>query len=235
MVKNDLTDRGEEGEKTKPQTLRESGDGMPWGIIQTSRLTIRPIHRQDWRAIKIIRKDFEATPYRWYDAPFEGSDAELERRIGMWEVFSDGREHFFMGVCLGKELIGYFTFHKRESPMEVSPLMEESSLAAGMRREEESPGKIASCLEMGYAFRTAYQGQGFAREALTAIKAFFYGKGVRWLVAGTALHNDPSVRFLYGCSFSLVGLEKVSFYQDAYGEDIFFDGGVFACELGTKG
>ena len=41
-----------------------------------------------------------------------------------------------------------------------------------------------------------------------------------------------TVRLLIALGFRLVGTEKVSFYRDAQGQDIVFDGGIFTLEQG---
>ena len=53
------------------------------------------------------------------------------------------------------------------------------------------------------------------------------GKQTRF-IAGTALANTPSVRLLESLGFEKVGEERVSFYKDENGDDIYFTGGVFS-------
>lgn len=55
--------------------------------------------------------------------------------------------------------------------------------------------------------------------------------GVKRLTIGTAINNTPSVAFLKSLGFELIETEKVSFYKDANGNDIVFDGGVFELNL----
>ena len=55
--------------------------------------------------------------------------------------------------------------------------------------------------------------------------------GITKFTAGTAMNNTPSVSLLKSLGFVLVGTEKVSFYKDAQGNDIVFEGGIF--ELNT--
>ena len=47
----------------------------------------------------------------------------------------------------------------------------------------------------------------------------------------TALNHAPSVAFLKSLGFKLIETEKVSFYKDADGNDIVFDGGAFELSL----
>ena len=51
--------------------------------------------------------------------------------------------------------------------------------------------------------------------------------GIKRLTAGTAINNTPSVALLKSLGFQRIETEKVSFYKDAGGKDIVFDGGVF--------
>ena len=52
-------------------------------------------------------------------------------------------------------------------------------------------------------------------------------KGVVNITAGTALNNTPSVRLLASLGFKQTGTEEVSFYKDAEGNDITFEGGTY--------
>ena len=48
--------------------------------------------------------------------------------------------------------------------------------------------------------------------------------------AGTALMNLPSVRLLKSLGFEKISEELVSFYKDENGGNIYFTGGIFACD-----
>ena len=111
----------------------------------------------------------------------------------------DSMEHLFFAVCLNEILIGYAAFHMRED----------------------------GC-EMGYCFHSDYHGKGYARESLSALILYILmlhpGTAI---TAGTALENLPSVKLLQALGFCQIGTERVSFYKDADGRDIFFEGGIF--------
>ena len=81
--------------------------------------------------------------------------------------------------------------------------------------------------EIGYGFLNKAQGQGYARESITAILDYMKKLGAKRIVAGTALKNVPSVRLLESLEFKLTGTEQISFYQDSEGNDIYFEGGIF--------
>lgn len=55
--------------------------------------------------------------------------------------------------------------------------------------------------------------------------------GITKFTAGTAINNIPSVSLLKSLGFKMIGTENVSFYKDALGQDIVFEGGIF--ELNT--
>ena len=82
-------------------------------------------------------------------------------------------------------------------------------------------------LELGYCFHSAYHGRGYAREACALLLEALSREGATRFTAGTALKNLPSVRLLAALGFRQIGTERVSFYQDDQGNDIWFAGGVF--------
>ena len=55
--------------------------------------------------------------------------------------------------------------------------------------------------------------------------------GSKRFTAGTALNNLPSVKLLTSLGFRKIREEKVSFYKDEKGEDIYFDGGIFMADV----
>ncbi|MDE5599245.1 MAG: GNAT family N-acetyltransferase [Lachnospiraceae bacterium] len=71
----------------------------------------------------------------------------------------------------------------------------------------------------------------YAKECYQALINLFSDKGIKRLTAGTALKNIPSVRLLNSLGFKQIGTEKVSFYQDEDGNDIYFDGGIFELKM----
>ena len=170
--------------------------------LRTDRLLLRPIQAEDWHAIRAIWAALAPLPSAQYDRPFDLTPEHVRSRVSRWAAASAaGTEHLFFAVCLEGDVIGYFAFNRREGSHEV-----------------------------GYSFHPSHHGRGYAREALSALLSHLYGLGVTRFSAGTALANTPSVKLLTGLGFRFVGTEKVSFYQDADGKDIVFDGGIF--ELG---
>ena len=86
--------------------------------------------------------------------------------------------------------------------------------------------------EIGYCFHSAYHGKGYAKESMLTLFNYLRTLGITKFSAGTALNNTPSVKLLTSLGFKLIEQEKVSFYKDAEGNDIVFDGGIFEMEKG---
>ena len=171
--------------------------------ITTDRLVLRFIQPEDWQAIRDIWLDFAASPFAQYDKPHNTDPEDVRARIARWAAFSaSGTAHMFFAVCLAGEVIGYIAFNER---------------AVGH--------------EIGYCFHSAHHGQGYAREAHAAALSHLRGLGLTHFTAGTALNNTPSVRLLTSLGFQLVGTEDVSFYQDAEGRPVVFEGGIFELDM----
>ena len=169
-------------------------------MIKTERTAIRPVIADDWRQIQRIWQGFARSAYARYDRPLNTDDNAVRARIAKWAEFNaSGTEHRFFAVCLGDTVIGYCAFNQRENGYEI-----------------------------GYCFDPVYHGRGYAKESISALLAYLNEQGIKRFTAGTALSNTPSVALLRSLGFRQIGTEKISFYQDAGGNDITFDGGVFA-------
>lgn len=167
-------------------------------IIKTDRLTIHHIVADDWKSIKEIWVDFNTSAISQYDKPHNTDDEDVRARIAKWAVANSGTEHMFFAICLDDAVIGYSAFNIRENGYEI-----------------------------GYCFHSAYHGKGYAKESHVALFDYMRELGITRLTAGTALNNISSVALLKALGFELIETEKVSFYKDAEGNDIVFDGGVF--------
>ena len=167
-------------------------------LLKTERLTIRNITEDDWRSIQDIWVDFNASQYAQYDKPHITDDADVKTRIAKWAAANSGTDHMFFAICLSEIVIGYIAFNIRENGHEI-----------------------------GYCFHSAYHGKGYAKESHLALFDYMRTLGITKFSAGTALNNTPSVKLLTSLGFKLVEQEKVSFYKDADGNDIVFDGGIF--------
>lgn len=171
-------------------------------VIKTERLIIRHIVADDWKSIKDIWVDFNASAVSKYDKPHNTDDEDVQQRIAKWAAANSGIEHMFFAICLNDTVIGYSAFNIREDGYEI-----------------------------GYCFHSAYHGKGYAKESHLALIEYMRDLGIKRLTAGTALNNTNSVSLLKSLGFELIETEKVSFYKDAEGNDIVFDGGVFELML----
>ena len=167
-------------------------------ILKTERLTIRYIVADDWKSIRDIWVDFNSSEYAQYDTPHITENANVQARIAKWAAANSGTEHMFFAICLDETVIGYIAFNIRENGYEI-----------------------------GYCFHSAYHGKGYAKESMLTLFNYLRTIGITKLSAGTAINNTPSVKLLTSLGFKLVEQEKVSFYKDANGNDIVFDGGLF--------
>ena len=170
-------------------------------LLKTERLNIRHVVADDWKSIKDIWGDFNSSEFAQYDKPHNTDDTDVQPRIAKWASANSGIEHMFFAICLDETVIGYIAFNIRENGYEI-----------------------------GYCFHSAYHGKGYAKESMVALFDYLQTLGITKFSAGTALNNIPSVKLLTSLGFKLVEREKVSFYEDIMGNDIFFEGGIFEME-----
>ena len=172
-------------------------------LLQTDRLTVRPVEASDWKAMQAIWLDFSKSPYACFDCPHSTEEADVRPRIARWaRAAQTGLDHLFFSVCLEAQVIGYISANVR-------------------------PGSY----ELGYCFHSDHQGKGYAFESLLAVMDYLKGLGVSKLTVGTALENTPSVALLNRLDFQMTATEQVSFYRDQKGQAIVFQGGIFEKEF----
>ena len=166
--------------------------------LKTERLTIRRIIEEDWKGLQRIWKDFSSSKYAQYDIPHATGDEDVCARVCKWAKFNSSIEHMFFAICLDDIIIGYIAFNIREDSHEV-----------------------------GYCFLSDYHGMGYAKESHIALFDYLRTLGITKFTAGTGIENTPSVSLLKSLGFELIRTESVSFYKDAQGNDIVFEGGIF--------
>lgn len=168
-------------------------------IIKTERLVIRRVEADDWPDFKEMWIQQSESEYAVYDHAVDTADADIRHRIARWAEYSESTEHMFFAVCLQEKVIGFFAFNMREHGYEI-----------------------------GYCFNFLYHGKGYARESLFELLSYVHGTlNAGHFFAGTAVQNTPSVNLLRSLGFEQTGSEMISFHKDAYGRDIFFEGGLF--------
>lgn len=166
--------------------------------IRTERLVIKRLNENCAYDLKQIWESINDTVYACYDKPHATEICEVQATVKRWAMYGNSFEHMFFSVYLDKKMIGFYAFHKRNIAFEV-----------------------------GYAFNAEYYSMGYAKESFVAILDYLISINIRSFTAGTALNNAPSVNLLKSVGFKLIKKEKVTFYKDIHGNDIFFDGGVF--------
>ena len=97
-----------------------------------------------------------------------------------------------------------------------------TGLAFGVRLAET---QALAAYDLGYCFHSAYQGQGYAWESVSALLEYLASQGAAVFTVGTALDNLPSRRLLERLGFALVSTEQVAFV-----ENFSFLGGCFRLE-----
>ena len=166
--------------------------------LKTDRLTIRRVIEDDWRGLQHIWKDFSISEYAQYDMPHVTADEDVRARVCRWAKYHNSIEHMFFAICIGDTIIGYIAFNIREDSH-----------------------------ERGYCFSSDYHGKGYAKESHLALFDYLCTLGITKFTARTAINNTPSVSLLKSLGFELTGTENVSFYKDAQGNDMVFQGGIF--------
>ena len=171
-------------------------------LLKTSRLNIRYIESDDWKSLIEIWKDFNQSEFSKYDVPHSLDEVEVREKTKLWAKVSPQKEHMFFAVCNQKKMLGYIDFHKNDDGYEC-----------------------------GYCFHSKFHGMGYAKESMRMLMEWLSRDGSKRFMAGTALNNIPSVKLLTSLGFRKIREEKVSFYKDEKGEDIYFDGGIFMVDV----
>ena len=53
-------------------------------LLQTDRLTVRPVEASDWKAMQAIWLDFSKSSYVCFDCPHSTEEADIRPRIERW-------------------------------------------------------------------------------------------------------------------------------------------------------
>jgi RimJ/RimL family protein N-acetyltransferase len=146
--------------------------------IQTSRLTLRNCHPDDWRDLHEMIVQYRASEWAQYDDKWPTSAEEIQ---GVTRWFADGDS--YLAVCLqatGK-LIGCVALNRVEREGGAAP-------------------------NLGYVFNFDYHNQGYATQAArAAVARAFEQMGATRIVTGTAAANLPSCRVLAKLGFRGIG------------------------------
>lgn len=122
-------------------------------------------------------------------------------------------------------ILSYFAGSEEFFAVELKPGSKVIGLIALNRIDGETSN-------LGYCVHGAYQGNGYAGEAVARILEYARNDlKLRRLVSGTAETNTPSVRLLKSAGFVMTGKSVASFTADENGAPIEFTGCSFECIL----
>ncbi|MEO3809004.1 GNAT family protein [Sphaerisporangium sp. B11E5] len=168
----------------------DSGDG--WDVLgvigdtsrvllSTDRLTIRRFHADDAAALAAYRSDPEVARYQVWETPFP-----LERAVTLVAALASGDPEepgwFSYAIDLDGTLIG--------------------DIGVKLHRNRRQA-------KIGYTLAAAYQGKGYATEALTAFLGhLFTERGLHRVSAGCDVRNVRSARLLERLGFQSEGLRR---------------------------
>lgn len=167
--------------------------------LNTQRLTLRSVIQNDWKALQALWIDYNRSEYCKYDAYNPVDDELVYSRVEGWNCVNHVmKNHHYLAVCYYDNLIGFFSVHPyRES------------------------------YEIGYCFHSDYHGHGYASEALECLTNYLKTWNASSMYIRTGLNNIPSVNLVMRNGFKCIEEEQISFYNDAFGNPIYFVGGVF--------
>jgi RimJ/RimL family protein N-acetyltransferase len=166
-------------------------------MIRTERLAIRRFELDDWKALREMILQYQASPYAIYDHPWPTSANEIK---GVTEWFASGDR--FHAVCLKEtgRLIGFVSLNTKE----------------------DIDNRVFG---LGYCFNFDYHRQGYATEACrAAIDHAFDQLDAQSFVTGTGAENIPSCRLLERLGFRRTAQGTGAFWETEDGEPIEFLG-----------
>ena len=154
-------------------------------LVRTERLELRPLTEKDTDAVVGLFTD----PAIWktFMIPEYETDAEYRRLAATFIGFSgnDDPAHLCVGVCLDGKLIGFIN---------------DCGIEGGR-------------IEVGYVIHPAYQGKGYATEALGAMLTELRAMGFATVRAGYFEENPGSRRVMEKCGMHPIGLVETGVYR----------------------
>lgn len=164
---------------------------------------------------RLILRSFEETDYDdLYEFLSQLRDNEFEGYPGI--TYENGREH--LNYRVGSD--EFYAIELKETGKVIG------NIYYGKREFEAR--------EIGYIVNQAYQRQGYAREALTAVIRQAFADGVHRVYAECDPRNDCSWRLLEACGLRREAhfRQNIFFHRDADGNPIWKDTYVYARILG---
>ena len=165
-------------------------------MLETERLIVRNFRSSDWKALRHMIVQYQASAYAAYDYQWPTSEDEI-RKIAEWFATGDS----YWAVCLKDthQFVGFVS----------------------LNTEQGDPQTV----NLGYIFDFDYHGHGFATEACrAAISHVFDQWQVRRVITGTAAVNAPSCQLLERLGFKKTAEEMTSLDDVKDGNPIAFLG-----------
>ena len=172
---------------------------MKLSTFTTPRLNIRDFYQKDIQPFFQYRADTEVARYQsWSDFSLE--DAENFFQAQQQAIFT--RKDSWYQIAIAEKdsdrLIGDFAFHFLD---------------------EEPPQ-----LEIGFTFSTAFQGKGYANEALTALVEYAFSQlNIHRIIAITDTKNAAAEQLLTACRFRKEAhyINNI-FFKGSWGDEFLF-------------
>lgn len=171
-------------------------------LLSTDRLAVRRFHTGDAAALAAYRSDPEVARYQVWDTPFP-----LERAVILAAAFAAGDPGepgwFQYAIDLDGLLIGDIGVKLHQNRMQA---------------------------KIGYTLAAAYQGKGYATEALTAFLGhLFTDRRLHRVSAGCDARNHRSARLLERLGFQREGLRRKHYWiKGEWTDDLLY--GILASE-----
>lgn len=176
-------------------------------LVSTERLIIRRFGAADAAAFAAYRSDPQVARYQSWEVPVSARDAE--RLVAGFAAADEG-------------LPGWFQY------------------AVELRAVGVLVGDVGVCLhdnemqaELGFTLASAYQGSGYATEAVRCVLNRVFGTGIHRMSAECDARNVASMRLLERLGFRREGYRvEHTWIKGEWTDDLLF--GLRACEVGDR-
>ena len=146
--------------------------------VQTKEPQLRPFSEADRPMLGKLLTDDRIK--KTYMLPDLPSEEAVDHLIDRFVNLSRQEAHYVAGVFQGDTLVGFLN-------------------------DVENDGRR---IELGYVIDPAYQGRGYATQALTGVIRDLFGRGYQEVVAGAFEENKASIRVMVKSGMTKIPLEE---------------------------